>query len=704
MRGLRTVIAGILFWTGVALAQTSGDPVTVNDFEELSLEELLNVKIAVATRTTLTIDETPGIVTMLDRKTIEDSGAKTLGDLVRMIPGFDVSRISLGFGESVDEFFVRGVLNDFSQTTLFLLNGRNKFNDLTFASPWMSTKINVDMIERIEVIRGPGSALYGGNAFASVINIITRDVAGPDGGSILSSFGANNSLNLHGFYKRQLGNWNIGAQAKYFSEDGRYYESLRYDNSYGNHPSISSGHGLELKDYQEVTDGIRPSFDAAFNITAPNQCARFQFWHTFHDLHPFLTGFYPTPNKDRYKYLLKQTFVNGELRPFTGLTIGAHFSYMFWDWATLLLPVYGSLAEEFRQSPEKAYGAEDFIGAIQRNNHAQLDVSYEKSFGAHKLLLGGTYSRENQYGAEASYWGALWDAALPAKIVVSTKPEEGWISYPNHIRKQTAVYAQDEWKVRSNLGLTLGIRYDHFGDIKNGNVINPRLAFVWNPQSGHTLKLLYGSAFRPPSGFEQLGINLGPIIGNKDIEPEKISTAEAAYIFYTKAVRLQISGYLSRVFDSIFTVDDGDPNHPNPFDNVGSVKIKGLELEAQGKHVWLSYSYIDSQMKRDGGAYTGTRFLAAHHLNTGISYNLRPDLILTTQLFLRSERTTPELLKTDAYANWDAKLRYRRGRLEYSLSATNLLDRAYRFPANDGGQYPYPYRPLEWFAAVKYSY
>ncbi|OQY27644.1 MAG: hypothetical protein B6244_09980 [Candidatus Cloacimonetes bacterium 4572_55] len=267
------------------------------------LDELLdiltefNVVVNVATKSASTLDESPAIVTVIDRETIERSNAQTLADLIRMTPGLDFSKGSLGWGEPLDGFYGRGVLSTFSQTVLLLLNGKNRFNDFTYASPFMSTRINVDMIERVEIMRGPGSAVYGGNAFSAVINVITRDTdASPE--TVFEMSGSkSNQASLYVLHKSKIqeSDWRVGFQGKYFFDHGKSYPATQKDNLYTNDM---------LPDADRITDGIDPSFDVSLNISNPDEHVEVQLWYTDHNPHPFLTGLSMRYKKNAVNYIV----------------------------------------------------------------------------------------------------------------------------------------------------------------------------------------------------------------------------------------------------------------------------------------------------------------------------------------------------------------------------------------------------------------
>jgi len=681
-----------------------------------TFEDLLNMQVNIATKSASKLDDTPSIVTVIDRTTIEMTGARTLSDIVRMIPGFDFSRTTIGFGEPIEGFYPRGVPTDLSQGVLFLLNGKNKFNDFSFSGPWIAHKINVDLIERIEVIRGPGSALYGGNAFTAVINIITRDRSIRPETLFEVSYGQFNYLSLYVLTKHEFANdWHFGFQGKYFMEEGTSYPSLTVDRSYG---------GNALREPYLITDGINPSLDLSLSVSSPNEKLKLQGWYTYHDPHPMLAGYYPTPNNGNYYYRTQQLMFNLDYEPIENLNIGAFYTFMRWDWRTL---AYDSA--EIRDR-EITYLEDDLTGAIQRNRQWQLDVNYTFHLGkganktdtttlGHEILVGATYSTDMQYDAER----LIYDNDCQCERY-STDPADSLIFYPDFTRHQFSLFVQDNWQLNRRLAITGGLRFDYYDDI--GINFNPRFGLVLKLRKESRLKVLYGEGFRPPGGFELKGIQLGPLTGNPRLKAEKIRTGELAYIFYIRGLdknnkkrsfaRIQMGTYASFVQDAIFSVDDGNAATGNPYFNIGQRRVYGTELEIQGKRWWANYSFIFSETAdEEGEGLSQTPFVAGSHFNAGIFQPLFKEyeengirkakglngLVISSQIFYRSSRLRPVGTTTLPHFEWDMKLTYRYRNLEMDAGFRNILNTQWGFPLNDGGLYEFPYRGREFYAKIR---
>lgn len=132
------------------------------------LEELINSLISVSSKKALNTRETPSIITLITEEEIKNSGARDLIDVLRLVPGID-------FGVDVEGVVGLGVRGSWSNEgkILILLDGQET-NEILFASSQLGNRFPIDLIKRIEIIRGPGSAIYGGYAEYGVINIITK--------------------------------------------------------------------------------------------------------------------------------------------------------------------------------------------------------------------------------------------------------------------------------------------------------------------------------------------------------------------------------------------------------------------------------------------------------------------------------------------------------------------------------------------------
>jgi outer membrane cobalamin receptor len=175
----------------------------------VSIDELLNLKTTVASKTVLTPRETPGIISIITAEEIKYSGARDLIDVLRLVPGFD-------FGYDVQGVVGVGLRGNWvHEGKLLLLVDGQQMNELSYFNFAFGNHIPVDQIKRIEIIRGPGSVIYGGNAELGVVNLITKSGKDIHGAEVSASYGrmeksmGRTNINLNTGFTR--GDWDISA-------------------------------------------------------------------------------------------------------------------------------------------------------------------------------------------------------------------------------------------------------------------------------------------------------------------------------------------------------------------------------------------------------------------------------------------------------------------------------------------------------------
>lgn len=183
MRILILFLLTVIILPGKICAQSNtGGASDVSTFYDMSLEELMKIEVSVASTKALTTRESPGILTIITEDEIRKSGATDLIELLQKVPGFN-------FGVDVEGVVGIGVRGNWAHEgkVLMLLDGHELNEDL-FSALEMGAHYSLDLIKQIEVIRGPGSASYGGNAEYAVINIISKHAPGGDGIMINSAY------------------------------------------------------------------------------------------------------------------------------------------------------------------------------------------------------------------------------------------------------------------------------------------------------------------------------------------------------------------------------------------------------------------------------------------------------------------------------------------------------------------------------------
>jgi iron complex outermembrane receptor protein len=186
------------------------------DLTQKSLEDLMNIEITSVSKKEQKTSEAPAAIFVISREDIRRSGALNVPDLLRMVPGVDVAQIDTGKWA----ISARGFNGQYSDKLLVLVDGRTVYTPVFAGVFWDSQNILLDTIERIEVIRGPGAAVWGANAVNGVINIITRTANDTPGGSLIAGAGSSGTGPeefRYGGNTRNLGAWRVIAEGFHYN-------------------------------------------------------------------------------------------------------------------------------------------------------------------------------------------------------------------------------------------------------------------------------------------------------------------------------------------------------------------------------------------------------------------------------------------------------------------------------------------------------
>lgn len=185
---LALAVVALLIGAGKSVAQTQWLPESPGEIKKLSLKELLNIEVTTVSRKETTVGQSPAAIFVITQEMIRRSGATTIPELFRMVPGMDVARIdSHRWAVSI-----RGFNQEFANKLLVLSDGRAVYTPLTSGVFWEMQDTVLEDIERIEVVRGPSAALWGANAVNGVINIISKSAKDTQGLLVSGGYGSEN--------------------------------------------------------------------------------------------------------------------------------------------------------------------------------------------------------------------------------------------------------------------------------------------------------------------------------------------------------------------------------------------------------------------------------------------------------------------------------------------------------------------------------
>lgn len=647
----------------VALVWTSGLSAQPNEEEEeLALIYGDKSMISISTGASQPIARAPAVATVITAQDIEAIGATDLDEILETVPGLHVSHSALGYAPI---YTIRGIATQYNPQVLMLTNG------IPMTSVFAGDRGNiwggfpVENIARIEIIRGPGSALYGADAFSGVVNIVTKTASDIDGtriGMRLGSFGSRNVWLLHG---DQVGPIEVAGYL-----------------------SVAKTNG--------ATEPIRSDAQTALDaVTGTNASLAPGSTHLGFD--SIDAGLDMSLNKWRFRTALKRRD-NGETGPGIAQAIdpaGRNFSERITadvtyqdkdfaeDWDITVQASYFHLNEKSRLTLYPAganFGLGAFTDGVIGNpykweRHARFSVSaFYTGFEKHRIRVGAGYGKDDLYKVkETKNYEYVGLALSPLGTLVEATGADAFMA--PHTRTVRYAYLQDEWNFATDWTLTGGIRRDNYSDF--GSTTNPRLAIVWDAAYNLTAKLLAGRAFRAPSFVELYNVNNPVIVGNPDLKPETISTIEAAVSWQpTGDLQLNANVFRYKMRDIIGYV-------ANVAQNTGSQTGRGVELEAAwdiGRRLKLTGNYayqrsINNTTDSDAGD------APHHHLYVRADWRFGVDWLGNVQFNRIAGRNRldgdprPEVPN---YHTVDMTLRKGKaasGQWEFAFSVRNLFDK-----------------------------
>ncbi len=632
---------GFLLPLAFTIAATAA---VAGDLTDLSLEDLMKVEIPrvhSASQFDQKVTDAPAAVSIVTAEDIERYGYRTLGEILRSVRGFYTS-----YDRNYTYLGVRGFSRpgDYNSRILLLLDG-HKLNDVVYNSALIGTEsvVDVALIDRVEVVRGPSSSLYGTGAFFAVVSVITKraaDVAGPRLSAQAASWGTIAGSVAYGWSRAGRADLLVFGTA--YDSDGQrlYYPEF-------NDPATNGGIAAhsDADRYQRLF--AKASF-GDFTLEAAHS-SRTKVIPTA----SFGTVFNDPRNRttDRLDFLdlSYEHAIDDRSR------IGARLSLDWYNYA-------GTYVYDFPPivlNRDRAWG---YSWATE--------VNYSTTAFAKHVLVVGADLRFPYRQDQANFDEAPFTTYLSA----------------NHHSRTYAAYAQDEFTPFKVLTINYGLRFDHYETF--GGTLNPRAAVIYKPRENMAIKFLYGRAFRAPSAYELYysdGFSTKPSTG---LGPETIETYEGVFEHYSgHGLRVSGSAFFYKINDLISLQTDPSDDLL-VFRNVEEVKSIGVGLEvakawARGPEARLSYALQRSEDVAVDRALTNSPYHLAK-LNVS-SPLIRDRLFAGVELQYTSSRKT--LAGNEAHgfalANLTLFTRHLVKGFDLSASVYNLLDAKYGDPGSE---------------------
>ena len=609
-----------------------------DDGDDLSLEGLLNTKISTSAKYEQRVREAAASVTVVTAEDIDRYGYRNLEEVLASVQGFYLSN-----DRNYTYLGVRGFgrPTDYNNRVLLLVNGHSTNEDVYWSAMIDQTLgITLDSIERVEIVRGPGSVLYGTGAMFAVVNIITKEgkaIHGFDASGEIGSFG---SVEAAVSYGKELNN---GADMMVSLMWGDVKGTDQFYPEYDD-PSTNDGIADDL-DWERY-------YGLQTRVTYQNLSLQ-GIWSLRQAGIP--TGAWEIVFNDRTAQTKDQSgFV--ELKYDLDLAVDKNLMirgyYDHYGYAgTYPYEIDSTIVKNYDASDGRWLGGEtQFRWDIRTNNRLSLGLEFQKHV-----------SRSYQ----------LWT------------PEEIYFDgdFPSHV---VSFYAQDELQLVDNLAFTFGLRSDKYSNLESH--ITPRAALVYNPMPYSAVKLLYGQAYRAPNIYEMYYED--PLIGYKPnlaLDREKIQTLELVWEHrITEGLFGTLSLYNYKMNDLIEqSIDPIDSSFQ--YRNIGRVVTSGVEVDFHARVKQKLHGYVNYSLQKAMNSDLEVKLTNSptHLLKLGLWYPAMNYLSLAAEWQYESERLTLQDTRTRPFLLTNLKLSTRQlfkdARL--SLIVRNVFDVDYQTPA-----------------------
>jgi iron complex outermembrane receptor protein len=665
----------VLFCSSLAMTKANAEE-EVDSFFSMSPAELAAMPVSIATGTPKPIFRSAAVTSVITAEQIKSMGATELHEVLETVPG-----VHAGIQDSTGDYYysVRGISNSTNSQILMMLNGTR------ITTPFRGTvmdftELPLEAIQRVEVIRGPGSALYGADAFAGVINIITKKAKDINGKVLGARAGDHSTQSGWGQYGAQWAGWDVAASLQYQHTNGDNGRIIKADSQttidkfFGTHASHAPG---PMNTRFETLNG---------HLNLQRKHWDIGFW-AFNSIDSGLrlgaaTALDPNSRANGAQYMGDIRFSTEDW--FDDWELMAHASYLQTDFQAkfqafpdnAVLPVASDGNINFSPSSSLVLfsnGVNADVGRIQKIPSIELNSLY-RGWDNHLLRLGAGFRYEEITTSESRNFG--YGVPLPAVVNGTLIDITGtrFVYLPDTHRSIWSAVAQDEWQFADNWQLTAGVRYDHYSDF--GGTINPRAALVWDINEQLTSKILYGKAFRAPNFSEQGNQNNPVIVGNKQLKPETINTVEWAIDYRPfSSLRTVVNLYYYEI-ENLIAIPPGSVT----FQNSGNQNGYGTELEWnwQVAEQWNIIGNYAWQNARSGNTNSRVTGVPEHHIYTAIRWQFLPKWQLQPQINWVGGRTrlSGDNRPLKDYETIDLTLRGKKlfGYLNMAASIHNMFD------------------------------
>lgn len=614
------------------------------DAIHLSLEELLKVNIITTPKFAENPDQIPSVVSVLTSEDIRLYGWRTLGDALRTLQGFNVTD-----DHTYSYAGVRGISQpgDYRPRLQILIDGMSINENIFAGAPVDSAfPLDVGLIERIEVIRGPSASVYGGDAMFGVINVVTR--SGQSVGAEASlSLGSGANRRLRASWGGQVGGKDVLISVTGFNVHGR---TLAFNDVNGDGSSRDL-HRVGGEDGGQLFFKVRgDDWHLSFAHAKRDRIVPTASYDTIVDDRSHIES-------DAYTLLdlSKEWKLNASNKLQQRLYFGdyAYDGFFPYDYSADLGDPHIMNVDKVRGS---WWGIENrLVNTSWSGQRWTLGVEYKANW------------RQNQMNFDRGYGCINADLSISPDACLDSQQSS----------RQLTLMAQDEIQLGAASLLTLGLSYNDLG--KLGTFWSPRLGFTHDAGQAGLFKVLYGTAFRTPTAYERAYTTPTFAYGNPNLAPEQMRSLELSWEKrFSQLSRLTTTLYHFHI-DKMVTVDEAGVA-------ANSAHTNGTGLEIEFEQRWSNGSRLRTGYSVQHAAETSHGFdNSPHHMAklnlavpTGITHlmaGLEAQWISARQANVGTERIPSYTL-----ANLNFSYTPSGKHWEVALGIYNLFDHRYNDP------------------------
>jgi len=547
------VILGLLFLL-LFVSSSHAQQADKGDIADLSIEQLLNLKVLTASKFEQSASDAPSSVTVITRDDIQKYGYRNLADVLQSVRGFYIT-----YDRNYSYLGVRGFQRpgDYNSRILLLIDG-HRLNDNIYGQGYIGNDlpVDLDMIERIEIVRGATSSLYGTSAFFGVINLITRrrnDLGGIEVSFEPGSFQTYKGRASYGGEYKGVG---LVLSSSFYGAAGQDLFFPEFNNPATNNGLANGGDGEKYQDFLSTITFRGFTLQGVFSVRDKSIPTG-----------SFATIFSARPGSGT---LDSHRYINLEYERSVhkwDVTASAAVNRHVYN-GTYIYPA-GDDSQPFDTNKDLGWGT-----------WLDSELKLQRKLNRHHLTFGGEF-KENLQADQVSY-----DTSPLAVSIHSLLPNSS----------EWSAYGEDEISITRKISVSAGARYDHYVDF--GGSTNPRLGFIYHLSDPTTVKVLYGTAFRAPTPYE-LFYNYGTYVGNLKLMPESMKTFEVV-LERRLGKNFLVTGDLFRNDVDDLITQQTNPDGSLQFTNSQDVASTGVEAEiagrfAKGVQVKASYAYAPGE-------------------------------------------------------------------------------------------------------------